>query len=323
MKFDTVEYTDWIQKVKKELKLEALDAKHLTLLDGQTFDPFFQRDQHQTFEFTRQARNWLIGEMVELDKSSNAEILSMLEGGTQKLLLINASNDKDFEQLLNGVFLSMVHIHLETENQKVAEQFLTYVQYHCDEEDRKNHSCNLVPINQGLVHTIHIDETNPNALNDFCNKSIDFINQHQNERWETIVNSLRITFEVQNKGIEYIALVDAVKRLWSLICKSFGEIEISPKIEQIVPYDNSLSIDENFISSTVQAVNAVIATGDTLYIQNTPDNSDFSRRINRNIQHLLQLESFMQQSASAYRGSYVIEKISDMMVDKAWSNLSF
>ena len=77
------------------------------------------------------------------------------------------------------------------------------------------------------------------------------------------------------------------------------------------------------IRSATQAMSAVIGGVDALFAMpaNLPQKKDstaFTRRIARNVQHLLRLESYMEKVVDPAGGSYYIENLTTQFVAKAW-----
>ena len=83
---------------------------------------------------------------------------------------------------------------------------------------------------------------------------------------------------------------------------------------------------QNMIRAATQAMSAVIGGVDRLYIP--PANAGvpeaptpFTRRVARNVHHILKMESFLDRVADPGAGSYYIEKLTDTLAESAWSQL--
>jgi len=75
------------------------------------------------------------------------------------------------------------------------------------------------------------------------------------------------------------------------------------------------------IAATTQAMAAALAGVDSIYIR--PCNGkeqadDFTRRIARNVQHILQSESYLNRVVDPSAGSYYIENLTVAIAEKAW-----
>ena len=124
-----------------------------------------------------------------------------------------------------------------------------------------------------------------------------------------------------------IAKVRAIKLLWSQLLAAWDESLSSLPTIQVHLGLKSQDASENYnkIKATAQALSAVIAGVQRLYIYPSDETaeqagSDFARRIAWNIQHLLQLESYMDRVKDPAAGSYYIESLTDQLADAAWTH---
>ena len=80
----------------------------------------------------------------------------------------------------------------------------------------------------------------------------------------------------------------------------------------------------NKIKATAQAMAAVIGGAKRLYIYPSDEVKDglgtpFAQRIALNIQHLMQLESYMDRVVDPAAGSYYIENLTNKLATAAWT----
>ncbi len=136
--------------------------------------------------------------------------------------------------------------------------------------------------------------------------------------------STRNTFFVE------IARIRALKILWANVLKAY-ELDDYP-IHIAVRTAAPQSDDDPYrlmIQAATQAMSAVIGGANTLFVLSADqgdstrdsrfiDNPDFGPRIARNVQHLLQLESFMDRVIDPGAGSYYIEHLTQQLAAKAW-----
>ena len=122
-----------------------------------------------------------------------------------------------------------------------------------------------------------------------------------------------------------IAKIRALKILWANVLEAHGVKAQVPFIEvHFAPESQDNNPNTNIIRAATQALSAVVGGADRLYI--LPANAalgeastSFTRRIARNVQHLLQLESHLDKVSDAAAGSYYIEKLTDALAEKAWA----
>jgi methylmalonyl-CoA mutase len=116
-----------------------------------------------------------------------------------------------------------------------------------------------------------------------------------------------------------IAKIRALKLLWAHLMDAYGITNLSlPPIDvRFAPASQTADPHQNMIRAATQAMSAVIAGVDRLTVQPAEDTA-FGRRIARNVQHLLKMESYLDRVIDPAAGSYYIEKLTDALAEKAW-----
>ncbi len=122
-----------------------------------------------------------------------------------------------------------------------------------------------------------------------------------------------------------IAKLRALKILWANVLEAYGVTAQAPFIEvHFAPESQDNNPNTNMIRAATQALSAVVGGADRLYI--LPANAalgetstSFARRIARNVQHLLQMESHVDKVSDNAAGSYYIEKLTNVLAEKAWA----
>lgn len=328
MTFDSVSYEEWIKKVKKELKLESLDGKSIDFGYGVKHNPFFEREPYGKSETNRIEQTWLIGESFDARIVKNEDILSSLQGGVQSIHIRNLDSSSELDKLLHNVLLDLVELHIEnpTDPNVVLQNLQALFR-------NSQKPLGITFRSASSVHEVHpwieipkVIELNldkETTLADSIREAIEYIENSNKSSWSQVVDSIVIKTNVLAETIKHTAFIESFRKLWWNVCNSFDESFELPTIEQHVYPDESLDRDTNFIYTSVATVNAVISNCDRLILHPKDEdrNSAFVQRINRNMQHLLQMESFMQKSAFAYRGSYTIEEISNKISRNVWESL--
>jgi methylmalonyl-CoA mutase len=117
-----------------------------------------------------------------------------------------------------------------------------------------------------------------------------------------------------------IAKIRALKLLWAHLMDAYGITHLSlPSIDvRFAPASQTADPHQTMIRAATQAMSAVIAGVDRLTVQPAED-SAFGRRIARNVQHLLKMESYLDRVIDPAAGSYYIEKLTDALAEKAWT----
>jgi methylmalonyl-CoA mutase len=122
-----------------------------------------------------------------------------------------------------------------------------------------------------------------------------------------------------------IAKFRAIRQLWSQLLKAYEIEEDLPLTLFAETSRQTKSITDphnNILRSVTEAMAAITGGADYLTIQ--PHNvlfeqpGDFSKRIARNIQHILREEAHFDKVADPAAGSYYIETVTDTIARKAW-----
>lgn len=148
---------------------------------------------------------------------------------------------------------------------------------------------------------------------------------------ENINHFIKFNFNI---GISYfieIAKLRAFKLLWANVLYAHGitasthsdSKKLAPIIyAYISPETQVEDVHNNKIRATTQAMSAVLGGVEMLTIAPSDalnsETSDFSRRIARNVQHLLQMESYLDRVADPAAGSFYIEKLTTQIAETVW-----
>jgi methylmalonyl-CoA mutase len=161
-----------------------------------------------------------------------------------------------------------------------------------------------------LAKTLHLAN---DFLSNLSEKGLTLAEVHQ---------TLQFEISIDKSYFINIAKIRALKLLYLNIMKAYGlENEHLPPV---LAYFDSLSFDENqntnMIRATTMALSAVMGGADSLNVLPAdPQNSSFSRKIARNVQHLLKMESYMDKVSDPAAGSYYIEQLTEILATKTWA----
>ncbi len=161
-----------------------------------------------------------------------------------------------------------------------------------------------------------------NCINSLTNKDLNI---------ENINHFIKFNFNI---GISYfieIAKLRAFKLLWANVLDAHGlnvlthsnSKNLAPTLyAYISPETQVEDVHTNKIRATTQAMSAVLGGVDMLTISSSDalsaESSDFNRRIARNVQHLLQMESYLDKVSDPAAGSFYIEKLTNQIAEMVW-----
>jgi methylmalonyl-CoA mutase len=130
-------------------------------------------------------------------------------------------------------------------------------------------------------------------------------------------------------GVSYfveMAKIRALRLLWANILAAY-KLDPNAFPVQIFAFieENTQDADENThkIRQSAQAMSAVLGGADLLDIspsdafQHAPSSS-LNKRMARNTQHILQLESYLDRASDPALGSYYIETLTEKLAEAAW-----
>ncbi len=128
-----------------------------------------------------------------------------------------------------------------------------------------------------------------------------------------------------------IAKIRAFKLLWLNVLKGWNAPLVYPKIAaRFSPAAYTDDLYNNMVRATTMAMSAVLGGANRLTVlpydagreaQATYSQS-FSRRIARNVQHLLKMESGLDQIADPAAGSYYMEKLTAELGELVWARFT-
>lgn len=302
------------------------------------------------------SNTWQIGEYIEFHdvKVANTQALEALNGGANALLfiIINNLSKEEFVQLFAGIQLEYISINFQqfTSNRNASAFFKSFYQYltsHHQNSTSIHGSINLNLPKFSLKELAEAVQFYSQTMPNFRLIEVDAMD-HQNNVSTILartiakgnaylaglsalnINPATVNHHLQfsvNVGTSYfieIAKLCALKLLWANVLNAYKIPIEMPLIE--VHFDHTsqdTNPNTNMIRAATQALSAIIGGADRLYILesnvalNEPS-TPFTRRIARNVQHILQLESYMDKVIDPAAGSYYIEKLTDKLAEEAW-----
>ena len=143
-----------------------------------------------------------------------------------------------------------------------------------------------------------------------------------------IAQSLQVQFQTGTLYFVEIARHRAFRLLWLNWCKAWDLPLVYPDTNAVFAAEAYTDeIYTNMIRATTMAMSAAlggarritVAPCDTGRLHLSQQSPAFARRIARNVQHLLKMESGIAVLNDPASGSYYIENLTVMLAEKAWS----
>ncbi len=327
--FPSISKQEWLDKIETDLKGKSLDSLNWQLSSDLNFSPVASKedvDSELEALHSRGDNNWFILEeiIVTNPKEANSEAMQALEGGATALSF-SISDSSDFNDLLKDINLEWIFLQIKG-SEEIAKSFHSYLtQSSFDNDKIKGVVENGTNIYNDfpLIKTnaiISKDRDNPddeiaNLLLDICQGLLADESKSMHKTW--------LTIQLTNSFYVNICKLRAIKLLWPLLCQGFGITEPSRtyiKAQMTLASEEKTDQDYAKIQAASQAMAASIGGADIIHLPptNSKESIAFHRRIARNVNHLMQLESFMHRVEDPAAGSYYLEQMTDTLAASAW-----
>ncbi len=344
--FEDLSTAEWIKSIEKYLKGRAYETLYHEVEPGVKLAPFYRKTETEGLALPVLHNNeWKVAEAFELQspKTTNAAILKALEAGVELILLkIEDGQPAMLEELLNGVFLEMVELRLS--GAAVVKAPLAWAIALAKLPNAASSSGILeLPASspeQAAQLLLDIQELLPNWLSiaiklergneaTLSQSLAKIIKAGEAQLWALLelgvpkVSAAQAIFfelEVTDDYFQSIAMLRSLHKLWATVLNAYDHEGLAQLLLRTQMSGASEDPYWNMIAATTQALSAAIAEPYALEIY-PPQTKDiaFGRRIARNIQHLLKMESHINKIIDPAAGSYYIENYTMQLTKKAWN----
>ncbi len=349
--FDAVTTEDWVHAIEKFLKGKPVDSLNWEVEEGLIISPIHRKEtttsQYLASVNLSNNNNWNICEAFVIKQANdcatiNAQVLEALSKGSNALIFDfhYLPNTTDLETLLQNVLLDLVQIHFQ--GAALATNPSTFLQTIAKVSNIQTlkGSCDLGAMGSDLLCdsfdfclsnlptlrflNISIADSSSKSLSAAIFKASQWIDilTEEGKNIEQITKFLRFEFNIGEHYFVELASIRAFKKLWLALLEAYD----APKA--VLPFLHATTLSDqhenqywNMITATTQAMAAAIGGVDCIYVRpcNSLDKADsFTRRIARNVQHLLQSESYLNRVVDPASGAYYIENLTLGLAEKAW-----
>jgi methylmalonyl-CoA mutase len=348
-------YEDWRRQLEKDLKGKPWTDLQWHLGDDIVVDPFYHPDQYFPQRLPLLAGQakapWAIGESLEITtlKLGNQEILAALEGGAEALELHLSSpmGAEEWAVLLENVqleyiALSLVFSEINQEPGVFLEGLKAYLTKQEFELEKLHGSIDfgkkpfpiatlqkyLPGFKLGVVDGLGLHQGHAASVQELAGllqAGEAYLAAASPTELELVAQSILFKVAIGKSYFVEIAKLRALHILWFNVLKAYGIQKANVSIAaHFAPESQDENANTNMIRAATQAMSAIIGGAQELYV--LPSNvgageapTPFSRRIARNVQHLLRQESYLDKVQDPAAGSFYVEKLTEELARKAWA----
>ena len=353
--FPETHYADWLQQIEKDLKGRPWTDLQWHLGDDIVVNPFYHPDQYFPQRLPLLAGQakapWAIGESLVVGELQlgNQEILAALEGGAEalELQLSSPMGIEDWAVLLENVQLEYIVLNLVLsdvyqEPSAFLEGLQRYFIKQGFELEKLRGSIdfgqtgvsiaalqkNLPGFKLGLVNGLALHQGHAASVQELAGllqAGEAYLAAASSTELDTVAQSILFRVAVGKSYFVEIAKLRALRILWFNVLKAYAVQKLGLSIAAyFAPDSQDENANTNMIRAATQAMSAIIGGAQELFV--LPSNvgagespTPFTRRIARNVQHLLRQESYLDKVQDPAAGSFYVEKLTEELAEKAWA----
>ncbi len=344
--FAPISKENWLEKVKKDLKGKPLEDLSWHLEESIIIEPFYHSDDNiDKTSIVRDlgTNNWALGEDIEIDdlEIANKILLDGLANGVDapRLVFKTIPSKEDFKTLLEAIIPNYIQLHFKitssvTDQLALIENYYAYLQdqnidtetlkgsfqFNADQQEVLIKSKKYFPSYKCLHLDFSKEDSNTSAVIDELTTILKAIDTLFQEIDAVDIPSIQVSIPIGTSYFVEIAKLRALRILWSNLLNAYQTDIIPLCLDGHVAQN---TYDENTNSNMIRcmtiAMSAVIGGVDRLTILPADKKgSPFTKRIARNVQHLLKMESYLDRVVDPAAGSFYIEKLTRLFAEKTW-----
>ncbi len=322
--FPPVRKTEWLDKIKADLKGRPVEELFWRLADELVVDPFAHPEdrRRQLDQPLTDLRRWWIGASAQAGPALASLLDELREGGVQSLRLVIEARGQlpEAVELLGSRWPDLPHLVLDLPEGATSD-WLEGLAFAKKPDWVAGaawaEAARVIPVpGTDAVATL------ARALQQGCDVLAELVERHGLSAKEAHAR-LVFRFELGPEYFLELARLRAFALLWGHVLEGWQEAPRKPQIE--VHFATGAYGDDpyhNMIRATTLAMSALLGGADRLEVRPVvlPDEGEtpFTRRIARNVQHILRLESHFGKVADPVAGSWYVEQLTDQLARAAW-----
>lgn len=296
----------WKNKIIKDLKGESFDKLIWHAQEDIEVLPFYSKEDNEKYQLNipeKQTESWLIVERITVNDvmQANQNALFALQSGANAIVFDIQNkplSSEDIQLLVKDILLDIAPVSFENYNEE-----------------------NKI-ILESIVHGACPKVIKIPALNTITDELV-FALENGNQQ---DFSNLQFHFYCSQNYFFEIAKLRAFRWLWKQICDLKQQpFAIFIQSETGLQKRNETDEYTNMLRNTTEAMSAILGGCDSLIINShdvVTNNTDFGKRIARNIHHILQHESYFTAIKDAAKGAYYIEYLTYQLCKKSWEKFT-
>ncbi len=347
--FSSISKTDWLEKIKKDLKGKSPTDFDWQVADGQAVTAFPHLDDMGgtlPHPIATGKNDWQICEGFQVGDAAktNKMALKALEGGAEALRF-NCTELPDFEALMRGIDPTIISMHWRPKKMEqpisLLRNFVEYAGANSDQISgtfcwQGKQALEILELAEQQLPNFNVLPVHGSAFYENDDKTADELRKMATAAndWfanlttvgvspERIAKQVFFTCFIGKNYFLQIAKLRAIRKFWLELQGKWGVENPQPAFifAQFPITEQMPDANTNLIQATTQAMSAVIGGVDVLTVlpsDKTNDEAkptDFSRRMARNVQHILKMESHFDWVADPAAGSYFIENLTQKLLE--------
>lgn len=356
--FPPVTKAEWIAKIEKDLKGSPLSDLDWLEIPPLSIKPFVHSEdfteQPEPIHDNRSTNAWAISEDIDVTDfaAANKQTLAALMAGINapRFVFHTYPTENQLTKLLENIELDYISTHFQVKTDKNSplpflKSFKTIAGEKTAELKGAVHydpfatGGNDVAEATALIHwvaenlpnfavitvnAVRFYENTEGVVSELSNALLageNYLKQLTDNGLaiDTIQNRIAFRFQIGSSYFVEMAKLRAFKLLWGNVLSAYNAEPTTPRLFACTtPISNDFDVNIHKIQATTEAMSAVIGGIETLTVAPS-EASDFGRRIARNVQHLLSMESYLDRVADPSAGSYYIEKLTEQLAGAAWT----
>ena len=317
--FEPVDVNTWMAKIIKDLRGKSPDDVTWHYDKDISISPFAGADA----ETTKGSEvgfdpGWEIAEefIVSDPVAANDQIITALQGGCE-VLLVKVEDILDWSVLFREVQFDMIK---------------TYVIPPSEQQESVIASLNQWIFDTGLPHGSVLVRSDKVATMGAAHEAreqsvVDLLANtiHAGIEWIELSapdSEIECIAEIGPHFFIEVARLRALRILWTNVLNALSKEGPQLLIETRCA-DKFMSDDRyaNMVSAGSKAISAICGGADRIVINTVDRDSIHSRRIARNVHHILRYESGLDAIPDPVKGSYYLEKLTAQLVTKTWEKV--